>query len=69
MISKLRKKFKGKKPLEDNEKKGGIMAYNTYAEAVRNRRSDEITVYDPVTGRYKNVKIYPKRKKRVFFTW
>lgn len=47
-----------------------IMNYKTYAEAVRNRRSDEITIYDPVMKVYRNVKIYPRfKRRRLFFTW
>ena len=37
--------------------------YKTYAEAERNCKSDEITVYNTRTGLYYNVKIFPKRRK------
>ena len=64
-----KKEYKPKKHKRSNENKGGVMAYKTYAEAVRNRRSDEITIYDPVNRVYRNVKIYPRRRRRTFFTW
>ena len=37
--------------------------YRTYAEAVRNCRRDEITIYNPIDGLYYNVKILPRTKK------
>ena len=33
-------------------------AYRSYAEAASNRRRDEMTVYDPITNSYYNVKSF-----------
>jgi hypothetical protein len=52
------KEFKYKKQIKYMGK-----GYKTYSEAERNRKSDEITIYNPSNGLYYNVKIYPTIKK------
>ena len=37
--------------------------YKTYSEAVKNCKSDEITIYSPQDGLYYNVKVFPKIRK------
>jgi len=39
------------------------MLYNSYSEAVRYRKRDEITIYDYRTGYYKNVKFFPRFRR------
>jgi len=51
------KKFKHKK-LRKFMGKG----YKTYSEAERNRKSGEITIYNPDNGLYYNILISKKRK-------
>ena len=38
------------------------MSFKTYAEAAKNRKRDEVTILDVVTGLYANIKqsVYPE---------
>jgi len=38
-------------------------SYKTYAEAIKNCKSDEITIFDPNTGLYYNIKRFPRSNK------
>lgn len=42
------------------------IGYKTYSEAVKNCRSDEITIYNAQDGLYYNVKVFPKQKENFF---
>ena len=43
--------------------------YKTYSEAVKNRKQDEITVYNSLKKVYKNLKVFPRFNRRIFFLW
>jgi hypothetical protein len=43
---------------------GMSYTYNSYEAAARNRKSDEVTVYDPYEGGWKNVKSPFSRSRR-----
>lgn len=43
--------------------------YKTYAEAIRNRKSDEITIFDPVTGLYHNIKVFHSKNPWIGSPW
>ncbi len=51
------KDFKDKK-----SKKEMGQGYKTYAEAELHRKSDEITIRDPQTGLYYNIKIHSDKR-------
>jgi len=45
--------------------------YNSYGEAARHRKRDEVTIFDTNTGQYKNQKVWTepnllKKKLRIF---
>lgn len=43
-----------------------VKKYKTYAEAAKNRKSNERTIYDINTKFYYNIKKYTKKRRRRF---
>jgi len=36
--------------------------FNTYPEAAKNRKANEMTIYDTLTNKYKNVKVWRQKQ-------
>jgi len=49
--------------IDENSENDMGKGYKTYAEAIKNCRSNEITVYNSKDGLYHNVKIFPKTRE------
>jgi len=63
------KDFKDKR-ISKNGKKRSKMSreYKTYEQALRNLKSGETIIYDPIKGVYKIIKLFPKYR-RMRFLW